>query len=185
MTEYSRDVTERLLKAAAAEDYKVRARLAEVLSSAGVHENRVALEILYLLPKDFVAAYTELFHNALSMGDEGKGAEVERKVQLGRAEGKRVTRASGDSMGGARKAKKKAPRGWAVKSTLALQRKEAVDRKLRKLAREVMSGEDKIARVRCGEGSGSGCGKWLEDGWSFCPGCGVQCELGDGQGAAE
>lgn len=54
---------------------QVRRRLADRLRSAGVSEREVAVEILYMLPKEFVRAYEELYLSALNMGDSvGQGA---------------------------------------------------------------------------------------------------------------
>src|SRR5690606_37765500 len=57
-------------------EMQVRARLAELLSSAGVGYDRVAVEVLYLFPPEFVRAYAELYHQALKgIGGGGVGDE--------------------------------------------------------------------------------------------------------------
>lgn len=158
-------------------DYRLRRRLAEVLSSAGVDEGRVAVEILYLLPQEFVRGYEDLFHRALTTGEEGRGERDDQKAELGR--GRKA----------AAKAPKKTGRGiWVVRNDRALGEKERVDRALRKLARGMKdaggAGVGKDAVRKCGEAraerktpiedvqEGRSCGKWLEAGWKWCPFCG-------------
>lgn len=41
---------------------QVRVRVADALRSAGVNEGRVGVEVLYMLPKEFVRAYEELWY---------------------------------------------------------------------------------------------------------------------------
>lgn len=47
----------------------------------------------------------------------------------------------------------------------AIATRRRVDATLRKLARQINAGEVKLS-VKC-----SGCGRFAEDSWSFCPGC--------------
>lgn len=42
----------------------------ELMQSGGLAESQLGLEILYLMPDRFVRFYTELFHQALRVGDE-------------------------------------------------------------------------------------------------------------------
>lgn len=152
-------------------DYRLRRRLAEVLSSAGVDSSRVAVEVLYMLPQEFVRGYEDLFHRALVVpGDRGRGESDAREAELGKARGKAARKAGGRAGRG----------GFEVRNTRALGEKERIDRKLRGLARTMRdsanAGTGKEQVVRCGEGGTvedvRGCGKWLEKGWKWCPYCG-------------
>jgi hypothetical protein len=163
---------------------KLRLRLAEVLSSAGVDEGRVALEVLYLLPQEFVRGYTDLFHRALRAGDEGMGGRNDAKAELGRSLGREKA--------GGKTPKKAGGRGpFAVRDEKALGEKQRIDRQLRKLARSMRdggaAGTGKEQVSRCGEDSDKeGCGKWVESGWNWCPYCGTFRSLkGDGRKAGK
>lgn len=151
-------------------DDKLRRRLAEVLSSAGVNANRVALEVLFMLPAEFVRGYSDLFHRALNTTEDGMGARNDAKSELGRAQG---------AGGGGAKAKKGTRGVFLVRDDRALGEKERVDRTLRKLARQMRdsgnAGTGKSEVSRCGEGveeTARGCGRWVENAWKFCPHCG-------------
>lgn len=54
-------------------DNHVRRRVAEALRNAGVGETNVGAEILYMLPKEFVRAYEELYYRSLNMSKAGGG----------------------------------------------------------------------------------------------------------------
>lgn len=156
-------------------DGRVRARLAEVLSSAGLNADRVALEVLYMLPAEFVRGYTDLFHRALTTGEEGRGSRDDQKAELGKARGKGA------------KAGKKATRGaFFIRSEKALGEKERIDRALRKLARQMRDAGNaatgKETVLRCGEGveqTEAGCGRWVENTWRYCPHCGKDQKVAD------
>lgn len=155
-------------------DKKLRARLAEVLSSAGVDDKRVAVEVLYLLPEEFVRGYTDLFHRALATGEDGTGEKNDAKAELGKARGK----AARNTLGGTRGV-------WQIRNDRALGEKQRIDRQLRKLARQMRDGANagtgKEQVARCGEflaEEKTGCGKWVEKGWKFCPACGVEQRVG-------
>jgi hypothetical protein len=65
---------------------EVERRLKDALRSAGVGEGRVALEVLYHLPKDFVRDYEELYFAI--HGDESRGGIGGRGKVDGRALGR-------------------------------------------------------------------------------------------------
>lgn len=131
---------------------EVRRRLADRLASAGVDQGRVSLEVLYMLPPEFVREYTRLFHKALredlagnggGMGkDEGqikkKAGVVKRhrrvraeKGEDGYEEGE--DRAVPGSDRGAQAGGKRYKNHWIVKDETALEVKVRVDRKLVRL----------------------------------------------------
>jgi hypothetical protein len=178
---------------------EVDRRLAERLSGAGVPEAEIAQAVLFLLPRDFVNAYEALYHRALKVaGDKGLGArvdvldektgETESFDGVGRSSGGRASKlAAGKTlgeMGGAKKGKayKKA---WIIADEIALEKKVAIDKRLRKMARELRSlvdsgvGEGSDERKKC---MGKKCAKWLELGWKYCPSCGARQRSGDGDG---
>lgn len=184
---------------------EVDKRLAERLGAAGLPQSQIALQVLYLLPREFVDAYSALYHRALrvagdtgrppsegrtNMVDDGKGGVKEEVVGVGpRVSGARKSKLSeGSTLGGMAGAKKgKAyKRAWVVADEIALEKKIGVDKRLRKIARElralVDAGEDSGVgdeRKKC---SGKKCGKFLEMGWKYCPSCGARQRSGDGEG---
>src|SRR4051812_9240729 len=62
---------------------QVRLRYSDLLASAGVDASRVALEVLYLLPPEFVRMYIELFDKSLSWSPQsaGGGGKDEGRVK--------------------------------------------------------------------------------------------------------
>lgn len=144
-------------------------KLADALADAGVGSRRVAIELLYLLPDSFVAAYEQLFHEALSLGDEGKGEQNDEQARVGRSKGSGASSGSSSRKGSV----------FPVKNEAKLEQKNWVDRQLRKLARTMAEGVVVEDRVKCGQRterlrkSKMGCGKWMEQGWKFCPSCGL------------
>lgn len=162
-------------------DARLRRRLAEVLSDAGVGGGRVAIEVLYLLPPEFVRGYTDLFHRALDASDGGMGGRNDAKAALGKAVGKRTEAGPGSAK---RSGKNRGV--FPVRNDKALGEKDRIDRALRKLARSMRDGggadTGKMLVSRCGEDPRTGevdeaggvgsCGKWVETGWRFCPNCG-------------
>lgn len=182
-------------------------RLAEILSSAGLNEGRVALEVLYLMPPKFVSAYEALFHRALALGtdgltgeraDRGRVDEQGRPLTNDRVQAARQGRLTeGKTLGGMGTAKttgKRYRRAWIVADERALGRKTRIDKALRRLAREIETG---MAELAGGSGwddggetdergghrcTGRKCRKFLEDGWNYCPFCGTRQRNGGGDG---
>lgn len=188
-------------------DYAVRMRLAEWLSSAGVNENRIAVEVLYLLPPAFVSEYTNLFHAALNLGNDGHGEQDAEQIRVGKVAGHNTPGSGGrggsridsgrnseiGSLPGGAGTKGRRRGIFAVRDDARLAEKDRVDRSLRKLARGMATGVE-VEGSRCGwrmnsegksvrgKGRGKktgvkggqeiGCGKYLENGWKYCPWCG-------------
>jgi len=153
-------------------------KLADALADAGVGSRRVAIELLYLLPESFVAAYESLFHEALSLGDEGKGRQNDEQAALGRA----ASGGSGKGSGGGSRKNSVFP----IKNDEAFAKKEWVDRQLRKLTRAMNGGvglNEQEERFKCGQrtekarAEKKGCGKWQEKNWIYCPFCGWQNKM--------
>lgn len=167
-------------------EVEVRKRVAQVLSSAGVDSDRVALEVLFLLPPEFVLAYQELYAKAL---------ELPGAVKAGDPNSQMVQRTSDDQLPLAKRGKKYHSH-WLVKDERALRRKQQIDHQLRQLAGKATKGFGE-PRARCNgpsrsassssnsrgsasspndggiEGPG-GCGRWVKKDWSWCAWCGVR-----------
>jgi hypothetical protein len=179
---------------------RLRRRLAEILGAAGVPSGTIAAQVLFLMPQDFADAYQELFHRALK-GAEGEGGGAGRGVGDGGApdpepleaaerrlrEQRRGNAPSGMRVRSSQEVASLRARGggkrhrdhWTIRSEEALEQKRRVDRKLRRLGREIRgflgeggdpSGRDRDSALRrC---SARSCRKFVEEGWKFCPSCG-------------
>lgn len=134
------------------------------MTSAGVNVNRVSLEVLYMMPADFVRLYIEMFTRALGSADGGtaaRGKAAENTGALGKA--KRKT-AGGQG--------KKYKEHWVVQDEKALDLKTRVDKRLRALGRDIRKGlageisEAERARCVC-------CSSYMSADWIYCPSCGT------------
>lgn len=162
-------------------DNAVRSRLTEIFAAAGLSSNRAALELLYLMPQDFLRLYEELFERALKLDGSSAAGALKDAAVLGKAAGSnsRTTgRKTQLGSGGGKKYKIY----WLVKDDGALSLKHVLDKKLRRLAREVRNDLDDLktmddggevkGKCRCGR-----CGMLMAKDWNFCPGCGQYAEL--------
>lgn len=153
------------------EDDKIRTRLAEIMSSAGLGYNQIALEILYLLPKDFVEKYIELFEKALGpTGGKAPGDTMAREGELGRAH--TVTRKKGEMVGaGAGAGGKRYKKIFVVRDERALELKGRIDRRLRAIARDIRVGIEVQAGEKVGETAKQcgKCGRIYVMNYNFCP----------------
>lgn len=137
---------------------------AKTLLSAGHPPSSVAAEVLLLLPEDFVRAYEGLYTEVV-------GVKRDANPDSARSSAKRAVRVSTgqepqmNTVGGA------GGRGFGPRSPVssdeAQSLKARVDRKLRKIARELTRGERAHPR-RC---VGKNCRKWAEPDWAWCPYC--------------
>lgn len=107
-------------------ELEVQRRLADYLASAGVPQGRISLEVLYMLPPDFIRAYRTLFDRAFlesvsdsGGGDPGRAPERRKNVGVGSKGGKRYRTY------------------WVIRDEQAFQLKGSVDRKLKRLALEM------------------------------------------------
>lgn len=182
-------------------------RIAEWASSAGLRQSEIALAVLYLLPKDFRDAYEALYHRALKVeGDKGareswvekteKGlgtGEYERAGGVGKASGARVSRLKeGETLGqmGGASGGKTYKRAWTIADEKALEMKSRVDKRLRKMARELRGFLEDAEDREEGRGAeeqrqckGKSCKKWVDAGWKYCPWCGTRSSVrGKGSG---
>jgi hypothetical protein len=155
------------------QDEAIRRRLAEIMSSAGLGYNQISLEVLYLLPAEFIQRYTWLWEKALGPAGSGDatGQQLARDAGLERARTRteyRGTRITGASSTG----KKWKRMGLAVRDEKALKLKDRIDRRLRSIARDIAAFEDTGGK---GEGKGTetaqctACGIVADSSWNFCP----------------
>ena len=140
----------------------------DMMASAGVPVNRMQMELMYFIPRQFRDAYIVLFRKAMKGDDSDAGAAGLRNArvgELGRSAGKNDSsgveslsaeeRANGEqrsrrrtdlatgqtrSVNGSRG--KKYKKYWTIEDERAFELKELVDKRLRGLAREI---QEKIA----------------------------------------
>lgn len=132
-----------------------RQMFTDMMSSAGVGHNRMAIEVLFFMPKQFADQYSRMFHAALQ-ADAGAARKGERDRQvgdLGRAAGSNTESwgAGGrDSKGGSgsdeqmqvravnhAKSGSKGGGHWHMNDERASALKSKIDRRLRRMAREI------------------------------------------------
>lgn len=151
-------------------------RFTDMMSSAGVSHGRMAQELLYFLPRDFVNIYSEVFYQAYGGSDTG-GNGGSTSMGENRVEQAAVGKASGKGLQGLGGAKRKTyKKYWVIADENAVEIKEKADKRLRALARDMRLG---IAeKVEAGEGrlTCNGCRRFLEVGWGFCPNCGSRTD---------
>jgi hypothetical protein len=150
---------------------EVRRRMTDLASSAGVDRGRIAIEVLFLLPTDFVRQYIELFDKAL-------GDPISPATDGGRDEGRIKARGipkdalKARSMGGAQAGGKKFVAGrWPIRSELALAAKQRLDRSISRFIEVTMAD---LARAGAGapglvENGCLECGRGFAGGWVRCP----------------
>lgn len=124
----------------------------DMMASAGVSVNRMAMEVLYFMPRQFRDSYVSLFRKALKGDDAGVDESGRRNNSvgtLGKAGGKntatgkdvegeqrRTEFASGQTAAVSGRGKK-FQRHWTIEDERAFQLKELIDKRLRRIAREI------------------------------------------------
>lgn len=143
------------------------------MSSAGLGYNQVSLEVLYLLPAEFIQRYTWLWEKALGPAGSGDAAGRQLARDAGLERAKTRTQDRGKRIVGAQTGGKKWKRmGLAIRDEKALRLKDRVDRRLRSIARDIalfeetggVSKDGGTRTARC-----STCGKVGDPSWNFCP----------------
>lgn len=129
---------------------EVRRRVSDYMAAAGVPHGRIAVEILFMLPPDFVRAYRKVWERALRPDVQGVVAgEGIEKAPNSKAGRERQGWAAGAKRG------KGYANHWVVKDEETLKLKASVDRKLGRLASEL---EESLGRGNSREsGSELGC----------------------------
>jgi hypothetical protein len=157
---------------------EVRRRMVEILGSGGVGRGRISLEVLYLLPTQFVSMYRELFDRAFS-------DPIKPQTDGGKDEGRVKKPIKGDpvrniSASGAQSGSKKFRTGaWPIRSEEAVEAKRKLDRKLVKATEEALVAarrkplraagyQDELVPTddlrRCER-----CGQFQSKNWKRCP----------------
>src|SRR5436190_19055346 len=167
----------------AKEDMRIQI-LKELSASGMLPQNRISLEVLYLLPQDFIEQYTTLFFEALR--EDAKGTDLEARAgemtQTTRSGAEKVKVRVSDRRAGegavARGAQgegtKRYRNAWVIRNEKALKLKGDIDGKLRDVTEDIIEGLKPDSRLagtgrRC---KGAGCGRFLKNEWRYCPSCG-------------
>lgn len=157
------------------EDEKIRTRLAEIMSSAGLGYNQISLEILYLLPAEFVNRYIWLWEKALGPAGSGdaRGQQLARDANLGRAQTKTAAKGNKIGAGAGGQGKKFKRIGMSIRDERALELKSRIDRRLRSIARDIRNFElddrdsswlSEKKTAQC-----ASCGRIMDESWVHCP----------------
>ncbi len=142
-------------------DRLVRARIAEIMSAAGMGQGRIGLEVLWGLPPGFIRAYEQLWRVCDgSEGEDGAGKNGRRDAEVGVSDdpknkgggaggrlrdtersrermGEVVVRSGGSSRRAARGASRGGGAGLSLGPEEALRLKGLIDKRLRALGREI------------------------------------------------
>lgn len=125
-------------------------RFTDMMASAGVGTDSMALEVLYWMPRDFQDAYQEVYMGALKDTDGGaggKGKTADAMGKLGKAAAAKTTG-------------KKYKKYWVIQDEELLELKTRIDKRLRGLAREIRGELDqrqvfgKVTDKEVGQGVG-------------------------------
>jgi hypothetical protein len=154
-------------------EQEVRKRLTLAASAAGVDRGRIELEILYLLPPQFVRNYRELFDRALAdpIKPATDGGKDEGRV---RAPGKPGDPLKARHMGGAAPGKKFVHGAWPIRNEAAVEAKRRLDKKLLAAVLEALE----LVRGSIGAAGAANesspnrcqtCGFFLKPDWIRCP----------------
>ena len=154
----------------------VRQRLTNAAAAAGVDRGRIELEIVWMLPPEFIRLYRELFSRALAdpVSPQSDGGKDQGRIK---ASGKPGDAMKARSMGGASGGKRFVKGAWPIRDERALEMKNRLDRKILAAIREtwdtlVQSDRDVgAARLasqtvprRCAD-----CGLFQRNEWLRCP----------------
>ena len=155
---------------------EVRRRLADYMASAGVPRGNIALEVLYLLPSEFVRAYTDLFWQAVGdpISPQGDGGKDEGRIKAkGISSSPMNTRKMRAAQSGG---KRFVQRVWPVKNEAAMDAKLKLDRllvrsvekahqSLRGVGQDRSGPEEVDERVKACRS----CGQYQNKSWLRCP----------------
>ena len=150
---------------------EVNKRLAQAASAAGVDRGRVEIEVLFLLPPQFVRHYKEIFDRALADPikpnlDSGKD---EGRIK---ASGKPADPMKARSMGAAQPGKRFVAGAWPIRDERALEVKRKLDKRLVTL----VTGALELVSMRAADTQGTtnsarcpDCGLFQRVEWLRCP----------------
>lgn len=148
---------------------EVNRRLSVAAASAGVDRGRIELEVLFLLPPQFVRRYRELFDRALSdpIRPSSDGGKDEGRLK---ASGRPADPMKARSMGAAAHGKKFVAGVWPIRDEVALEVKRRLDKQLIRLIEEAIgtigaANNGKSANInKC-----PSCGLFQKVDWVRCP----------------
>lgn len=163
-----------------------RDAIAELRASGGVPQSVVGIQVMYCLPDAFVLSYEQLWDAATS---GSVGSVMGGKNATGRAAGKKNgivlgSESGAQAQGGGKKWRNPTD---LLGSQRALTLKTAVDKALSDLAERTLRELQALAKASSGDNQigrssavgttpkckGSGCGRFLQSDWRFCPKCGT------------
>ena len=173
---YAREeVIDKVIEDARAEGY---AKGREDQRIAGKVPLALMSDELRMMPDVLVDAYAALCAEALSDGTEGmRGEDVRVPPRL---RPWRTSSSQTEVRGLAKAGGKKGPRGGpSIKNAKLLALKSSVDRKLRKIARQIQT--DLAGGLSSPPRKCSRCGRFGEDNWNWCPWDGAAMQSEDRQ----
>lgn len=148
---------------------EVNKRLTLAASAAGVDRGRIEIEILFLLPPEFVRQYKELFDRALAdpIKPTSDGGKDEGRI---RASGRTADGLHVRVMGAAGGGKRFVAGSWPVRDERALELKRRLDRQLIGLVRDSLHaiGAAHVDKPRPPAQCDT-CGLFQKPEWIRCP----------------
>lgn len=151
---------------------EVRRRMVDMAVSAGVDKGRIELEVLFLLPTNFVRQYTELFYMALEDPTAGHGAgKDEGRLKASGAPRDKIRGTSAAQSHSAKAGKKFVAGRWPVRSEAALSAKQTLDRSLNQAVEKAIRaarGQEETVLTQS-QGKCSVCGRFQKIDWERCP----------------
>jgi hypothetical protein len=148
---------------------EVNRRLTSAAASAGIDRGRIEIEVLFLLPPEFVRRYRDLFDRALAdpIKPSSDGGKDEGRLK---ASGRPNDPMKARSMGAAAHGKKFVAGSWPIRNEAAVEAKRRLDKQLIRMVAEA------LATIGAGEGVGatttyrcSVCGFFQKAEWQRCP----------------
>lgn len=150
---------------------EVNKRLTAAASAAGVDRGRIEIEVLFLLPPEFVRQYKELFDRALAdpIKPTSDGGKDEGRIRAsGRTGDGLHVRTMGTGGGG----KRFVAGSWPIRDEAALELKRKLDRQIINLVRDALE----LVSMRAGDmvkapppPQCATCGLFQKPEWIRCP----------------
>ena len=150
---------------------EVNKRLTLAASAAGVDRGRIEIEILFLLPPEFVRQYKELFDRALAdpVKPTSDGGKDEGRI---RASGRTGDGLHVRTMSAAGGGKRFVAGTWPIRNEQALELKRKLDRQIIALVRDALE----LVSMRAGDlekqkppSQCASCGLFQKPEWVRCP----------------
>jgi len=165
---------------------EVQRRYTDLMASAGVNGSRVAVEILFMLPPEFVRRYAELFDLSLSWSPRSGSGSGSGGGSIEKASGAVKPDVRGSGEGGmhtrvqpaaSTSGKRYTKQHFAVLSETALNEKNKLDRRLVRGVTDAIraarpaqtNATTEIGAKTKERGECSECGRRMANGWKRCP----------------